>query len=171
MRLGAVVVVAALAACGGSDDGGGNELGSLDDLRGDAPPEELVGSWEAYRTSDPIFQYYDPVTGTWSGNGSYSAVIFDAKGAYDEVDVLQTGAGSGCPSALYLHFQGTIRLDGARITFQRVRGRSIGENCNGRSEREGGFTDPTYGWSLDDGVLALGNPQDMQDALLYARAE
>lgn len=170
MRKGAVgmVLVALLAACGEDDP---DDLGDLGDLRGDTPPAELVGSWQAYDSSDPLFQYYDPATGKWSGNGMYSEITLDGKGAYEEIDIIQTGAGSGCPSALYLHFQGTIRLDGNLITFERVRGRSIGDNCNGHYERTDGFQDPTYAWSVEDGVLAIGNPANPQDALLYDRAE
>lgn len=171
-----IALVGLLGACG---DGSSEELrdGNGNRLTGDPPPAELAGEWQSYETSDVLFQYYDPTTGAWQGNGYYSNIVFRADGTYDAVDILQTGAGSFCPSALYVHRKGTIALDGDLLTFEPTSGLSVADNpCSTRSESRGPFEPTAYTWSvtmsggepvlsLEDPEAPSGNPQ------LYDRAE
>lgn len=162
-----VLAVAMVGILVGCNQGPGDPA----DYEGDAPPAELVGAWTSYRTSDTTFQYYDPDTGQWSGNGQYTKLTITPEGGYQEIVILQTGAGTGCPSALYLEFVGPIGVNGDQLTLTRAEGKSIGEDCNGEHENPGPFTDAVYTWQvLDNGgepVLAIGDPGT--DPLLYER--
>lgn len=157
-------LVTALAGCSCGGGGSGTGSGGASDYTGDTPPTELVGEWQSYDSTDPAFQYYDPATGKWQGNGYYSNLQFTAKGGYEQVDINQTGAGSGCASALYVDRKGGIKLSGNLLTLRRQAGQSTFQNCSTHSVNNGPFDDVTFTWTIttEGGkqVLSLGDPDD-----------